>query len=251
MSKDMEIAVVQEPVALTASQGGQAVAPRTLGGSMNELLFMAVERGTSVAELKELVALHQEMAENQAKKDLAQALAAFQATTPSIKHNKSGGKMSYTYASLDEIATTVVPEMAKHGLSFTHDARVANGIISCTCTVHHFAGATTTASIDLPTSSNSAASDQQKINAALTFARRLTLSMALGLTTTDEDRDGRDDHVAVINEEQATTLAALAEEVNVNMPRFLAYLGVDTLNQCPVSKYADAVRTLEKRRSAK
>lgn len=258
MSKELEIAVVQEPVALAAPQEGKALAQRTVGGSMTELLFMAVERGTPVAELKELVALHEQMSNRQAQQDFAAAMAAFQAECPSIKKSsvakfetRGGGKMQYTFAALDEIAATVNPILAKHGLSYNWDATVNQGSLTCVCTVRHANGYSTASTITLPTASPSAMSDQQKVGSALTFARRLSLTSALGLTSTDEDHDGRDDNTSVITEDQADTLASLAEEVNVNMPRFLAYLGVDDLKNCPVAKYADAVRTLEKRRSAK
>lgn len=255
MSEGVEIMTVDtlpsERVELDKPSAPVAVSTPT---SMAELLFVAVQNKSPVEELKELVALHERISERQAQKDLAEALAKFQAETPSIKHNKSaafatrsGGKMSYTYASLDEIATKVVPMLAKHGLSFTHDAKVVNGMIDCTCTIRHFAGATHSATIQLPTSSNSAASDQQKINAALTFARRLTLSMALGLTTTDEDRDGRDDEVTLINEEQADTLVALAQELGGDEKRLLKFLNVEALRDLPAIKYKDAVMALEQK----
>lgn len=222
---------------------------------MTDLLFMAVEKGTPVAELKELVALHEHMGQRQAQQEYAKAMAAFQAECPSIKKGKTakfttrgGGDMSYTFASLDEIATVVNPILAKHGLSYNWDATVQGGSLTCVCTVRHCDGFSTTSTITLPTDSASAMSSQQKVGSALTFARRLSLVSALGLTTTDDDTDGRDNNVEVITGEQADTLFALCEEVKADMPKFLKYLGVDSLAKVPVIKYADAVTALEKKR---
>lgn len=224
---------------------------------MTQLLYMAVERGTPVAELKELVALHEHMSQRQAQQAFAAAMAAFQAECPSIKKSstakfatRSGGDMSYTFAALDEIAATVNPILARHGLSYTWDATVAGGALTCICTVRHCDGFSTASTITLPTDSQSAMSSQQKVGSALTFARRLSLTSALGLTTTDDDVDGRDDGGgAVITDDQVTQLEDLIAELHVDRPRFLKYLGVTALASTPAHKFADALKQLEKKRA--
>lgn len=227
---------------------------RSAAASMAELLYMAVEKGTPVAELKELVALHETMSQRQAQQDFAAAMARFQAECPSIKKSskanfatRGGGAMSYTFAALDEIADTVNPILAKHGLSYTWDATVNGGALTCVCTVRHCNGFSTQSSITLPTDSASAMSSQQKVGSALTFARRLSLTSALGLTTTDDDTDGADKG-GVITEEQAWDLEALRDEIGVDAAKFMKFLGVSTLAELPASKYAGAVAALEKKR---
>lgn len=257
---------VQSGAVVIREEGGPLPTVRAAAPSMTDLLFMAVEKGTPVAELKELVSLHEHMSQRQAVQDFAAAMAAFQAECPSIKKSstakfetRGGGKMSYTFAALDEIARTVNPLLAKHGLSYTWDATVSGNTLTCTCTVRHCNGHSTTSTVTLPTDSASAMSSQQKIGSALTFARRLSLTSALGLTTTDEDLDGRDvppadakparDAAQYVTEEQADTINALIEDVGADRERFLKWLRVASLSDIPANKYATAVAKLEEKRA--
>jgi hypothetical protein len=216
-----------------------------------ELLALALERGTPLAEMRELLALQQTMEQRQAFQNFAAAMAAFQAECPPIRKSstakfatRGGGEMGYTFAALDEIARTVNPILARHGLSYTWDATVTSGALTCVCTVRHCDGHATTATITLPTDSASAMSSQQKVGSALTFARRLSLVSALGLTTTDDDTDGRDEPAAFIKGEQADELYALVERAGVDPDKFLRWASAESFAKVPANRYADAVANL-------
>lgn len=223
--------------------------------SMAELLQLAVNKGTPVAELRELVALHEHMNARQAEQDFFDALGNFQAECPPIKKNKTakfategGGRMSYTYATIDEIARAVGPLLRKHGFSYRWDSEEQNNKLVCTCILQHRNGHSTRSSIALPSDSKAAMSAQQKVGAALTFARRLSLTSALGLTTTDDDTDGRDDTASAITPEQADALNTLIDDVGVNRPRLMRWLGVDSLAKIPAAHYASTVQMIESKR---
>ena len=102
------------------NRNGTAVALRSPAGSMADLLYLAVEKGTPVAELRELVALHETMSQRQAQQDFAAAMAQFQAACPSIKKGSTasivtttGSKFSYTFAELDEYIREVKSRKSK------------------------------------------------------------------------------------------------------------------------------------------
>ena len=104
-----------------------------------------------------------------------------------------------------------------------------------------------TSTITLPTDSASAMSSQQKVGSAYTFARRLSLTAALGLTTTDDDIDGRDnDGGACITDDQANHLDALLTESKRDRAAFLRWLGAPTLHEIAASKYAAAELRLQR-----
>lgn len=221
-------------------------------GSITALLHLAVEKGTPVAELKELVALHEHMEKRQAQKAFAAALAAFQAECRSIQHNKTaniatkgGGKFSYTYASLDAIATEIAPLLAKHDLSYSWDTIVSESgaMLRCTCTVSHAAGHSVMSSISLPTASDSAMSAQQKVSAANKFARRLSLESALGLTTTDEAPEEEVDNTP-ITDDQLTVLTDFVNETGANLGRFLNFMGIVSLATLPARRFEYAMQNL-------
>jgi ERF superfamily len=224
---------------------------RRAGGSITELLYMAVEKGTPVAELKELVALHEQMGKREALQEFAAAMAAFQAECPPIKKSstakvatRSGTEYSFTYAELDEIARTINPIAAKHGLSYTWDAKVEGNQLTCVCTVRHTAGHSNSASLSLPVENPSAMSPQQKVGAALTFAQRKTVCSVFGLVTSDDEPQVAAADKTPINDDQLTVIEDLVTESGANLPRFLKYFDIETLATLPATEYDRAVKVL-------
>lgn len=222
-------------------------------GSITALLHLAVEKGTPVAELKELVALHELMSQRQAAQDFAAAMASFQAECPSIKRSSSakittrgGGTYDYTYAELDEIARTINPILAKNGLSYTWDTKADDKMLTVVCTVRHANGHSISSSFVVPVESASAMSAQQKYAAAATFAQRKSLSAVLGLTTTDNDTDG---HVTEkITEDQALMLSDMVKETETNLARFCKWLNVEKLPDVRAADWERARSTLERKK---
>ncbi|CAM5207624.1 ERF superfamily protein OS=Bosea thiooxidans OX=53254 GN=SAMN05660750_03364 PE=4 SV=1 [Bosea thiooxidans] len=119
-------------------------------GSSNALtpmamLSQAVERGASMEMLEKLMALQERWEANQARKAFDAALAAAKAEIPVITKNrqvgyetKSGGKTSYQHEDLGEIARTVDPILAKHGLSYRfRTISELNQPVQVTCIVAH------------------------------------------------------------------------------------------------------------------
>lgn len=225
-------------------------------GSITELLHLAVEKGTPVEQLAQLVELHEKMEAREAAKEFAIAMAAFQQECPSIYKSKTakittqgGGSYSYSYAELDHIARTVNPILAKYGLSYSWDTAIDKGFLTCICTVRHLNGHKTESRFSLPTESKSAMSEQQKYGAALTFAQRRSLSSALGLTTTDEDSEAAPDaDPTPITDDQVIELEDLIAEVKADRGRFLKFLGVEELAQLPAVRYKEAIAALSQKK---
>jgi hypothetical protein len=231
-------------------------------GSITELLFMAVEKGTPVAELKELVALHEHMSKRQAHQEFSQAMATFQAECRAIKRSstakvttKTGGTYEFTYAELDEIARTINPILAKYGLSYSWDSKVERESLTCICTVRHINGHSETSSLTLPIENPSAMNPQQKVGAALTFAQRRTLSAALGLTTTDASPDTKDADPTPITDDQATHVEDLLAELTKGKPpekgasiraRFLKHMSAPSIAAIRATDYERAVSALRR-----
>lgn len=242
-------------VAISEKHPAAVAVPAT--SSITQLLQTAVERGTPVEALEKLVALHERIAEREAQMAFSNAMAAFQSECPSIKKSSSadivtrgGGKYSYTYAELDEIARTINPLLAKHGLSYSWDSKVDAGMLTCICTIRHIAGHSTTSSLVLPVASQSAMSEQQKYGAALTFAQRRTLSSGLGLTTTDEDYDAPAIDRTPITTEQLLQLEDMIEDAEADRKRFLAFIGVEKLSELPAVHFESAMNALRQKKGA-
>lgn len=243
-----------EPKALAEARKAPAVAPLT--DPLTDLLRVAVERGTPVAELKELVALHERMERRQSERAFFAALNAFQNECPLIHKSKTakivskrtGSSYSYAYAELDEIVSTIRPFLAKHGLSYTWDSEQANGQLTVTCIARHVDGHSLSAKFSLPIESESAMSAQQKVGAALTYARRQSLVAVFGLTATDDDPDAAAEaDPTTISEEQADKIDELIEAAGADRARFLSYVGAAKVSEIRASKFTMAVGALEQK----
>jgi len=91
-------------------------------------------------------------------------------------------------------------------------------------------------------------SDQQKGGAALSFAMRYALIMALALTSAGIiDTDGAAG-IERISDEQAKDILALLEETKSSASAFCKWLKVDHVEDIPEQAYKDAVAALERKR---
>ena len=123
--------------------------------------------------------------------NLASALAAFQAEVPVIPKNKtatvpmkSGGRYTYTYASLADVMTVAGPLLGKHGLAFTAiPDRLDDGGLVLVGRIMHTSGETIEGSLPLR------GGTPQELGSSLTYMRRYLLGCLTGVVT-DDDLDG-------------------------------------------------------------
>jgi hypothetical protein len=221
---------------------------------LNQIMMVCAEKGLEGVEvLERIVALKEREADRAAARAFNEALHNFQAECPSIARTstaniatRSGSRYSYKFADLDTIAKTVRPLLEKHGLSYSWDSKQDGNMLTCACTVRHVEGHAATSSFSAPVDSKAGMSEQQKHAAALTYAKRQSLTQVLGLTTADADTDAASGET--ISDKQVADLEALMVEVSANEGRFLEYLGVDVLSDLPVESYSAAVNALEAKR---
>lgn len=227
-----------------------------------ELIRFAIESKTPASELKELVALATQIEDRNAAKEFNRSLKEFQRECPPIKKNrtakittKGGGGFSYSYAEMDVIEPHIKPYLDKYGFSYSFDTEVDDKGVMCTsiCTLLHENGHSRQSRFKLPIASESAASPQQKVGIADTYAMRRALGKVLGLNITD--KEAPDDEVTetekTITEQQAIALLTLIDEKKrgrndekVFLERFLAKYGIEALDHLPVSEYDGALATL-------
>lgn len=223
------------------------------------MLSAALASGATVEVLTQLMALAERYEANQARKAFDAAMADAKAEIPIILKNKtvdfstSKGRTNYRHEDLAEIARSVDPILSKHGLSYRFRTTAGtNEPVSVTCIVSHrlghFEENTLLAGRDDSGSKNSL----QSIGSTLTYLQRYTLKAALGLAASADD-DGRaspgDD--GPITAEQRDELQKLAEEVGADVPKFVAYLKVESLASIPASGFARAKAALNAKRPVK
>jgi hypothetical protein len=163
------------------------------------LVELAIEKGTGVEQLEKLMELNSKWEAAQAKTAFLQAKTLFQTALPIIKKQKvvsfdtkAGGKMSYNYASLDDIAETIKPFLAQYGFSYRWNQTFADGgVMRVQCVLTHEAGHSEACDMVGGADTSGLKNALQASASGITYMRRYTLTGVLGIATADEDIDAR------------------------------------------------------------
>lgn len=244
----------QPPMPLAATADAALAKPSEAG----DMLRMAIEKGVPVESLERLQAMYERAQDRAAAAAFNEAMSAFHADCPVIGKSstgnvttRSGGSYSYKYASLDEIARTVRPYLAKHGLSCSWDSVAEAKGLTVTCTIRHIGGHSERSTFAVPTDNPSGMNDQQKAGSALTYARRYSLTSALGITTGEPDDDGAGASAAVsgpITDAQLAEIEALTSKLDADsFGKFMAWVGAESLAEINARDYTRAVTMLRKK----
>ena len=116
---------------------------------------------------------------------ISAALVAAQAdlTNPVKNASANTGQFSYSYADLPTILDHVRPVLAKHDLAVTQNVAMTEGRLEVFTTVHHAGGEFLT----FGPISGTSGGNWQALGSAITYARRYSLTAALGIAGEDDD----------------------------------------------------------------
>lgn len=161
------------------------------------LLEKAIEKGVGMEQLKELMDLQERWEKKEARKAFFDALSKFQTMVPVIKKNRIAkiasqkGNYSYKFADLGSISSSIKSALVECGLSYRWEFKEATGKLTVTCFVSHRNGHTETSVMEAAFDTSGYKNDIQQKGSTQTYLQRYTLIGALGLSTADEDDDGR------------------------------------------------------------
>lgn len=161
------------------------------------LLEQALAKGVDLDQMQKLMDLQERWEKKEAKKAFLDALARFQTMVPVIKKtrkaniNSQKGNYSYKFADLGAITGQIKEALKDCGLSYRWEFQPQGGGLKVTCFISHRDGHTETTSMEAGKDMSGGKNDIQQIGSTQTYLQRYTLIGALGLSTADEDNDGR------------------------------------------------------------
>jgi len=212
--------------------------------------------------LAKLLDLQERYEAGVARKAFNHAMAAVKAEIPVIQknrevgfaHKSGGGDTNYRHEDLGQIARTIDPILAKHGLSYRYRTSSEIGHpVSVTCIVSHQDGHSEENTLHAGRDDSGKKNSIQQIGSTITYLQRYTLKAALGLASS-YDNDGADadaTDLAWVTKEQAEKLRTLAEEAGADIPKLCQYLNVSSIPDLYAKDYQRAVSAIEaKRRKA-
>ncbi len=178
-------------VAMTPEQVANALAVNT-----GALITQAVKQGLPVETLERLLNMRRDLKAEWAKEQYYKALKAFQADCPPIRKTKAvynkadkGGDVRYTFAPFEHIIKVVHPYLEQYGFTYTFGTKQTENTGTAICQVHHVDGHSETTELTIPIDKDAYMSAPQRVQSAMTFAKRQSFINAFGLVTADGDDD--------------------------------------------------------------
>lgn len=217
----------------------------------NPLLHMLGQLATSPSfnaeAFRMIVDLIREEKASGAKEQFQHDLAAFQAECPPVPR-KGRGHNNKAYARLEDIIDTTRPFLAKFGFSLTHELRQTGDKIAIVAVLAHRGGHERTCSIELPLDTSGSKNIVQAHGSTTTYGKRMTAGAVLGVSTGDEDDDGKAAAAGeTIDDKQLAQIRSLIVETNSDIAKFCAMGGVQTLEEIKKADFASAVKLLQQK----
>lgn len=159
-----------------------------------KFIMAAIEKNVPVETMERLLAMRDKLRAEAARADYDFAMARFQAECPIIHKgksvmNKGGVSVRYSYATLDSIVSQTRDLIAKHGFRYMVNVEMDGSFITTTVSIMHTGGHSESSSFKVPIDKDAFMNEQQKVAAAMTYAKRYALCNAFGILTGDEDDD--------------------------------------------------------------
>jgi len=218
-----------------------------------DLIKLAIEGKSDLAQLKELLALKKEYEVNEARKAYHKAMADFKANPPTIEKDRAVSflQTKFNYATLANVTKKIGAALSTHGLSASWSTK-QNGMISVTCRITHVLGHSEETTLSADADKTGSKNSIQALGSTISYLERYTLLALAGLATEDMDDDGRaTEAVEYIDDKQQGQILDYINEIKgANLDKFLAFMKIATLEEMPKADFQKAVTALEAKRKA-
>lgn len=159
------------------------------------MLEKAITSNASVEVMEKLMGLQERWEANQARKAFDNAMSDAKAEIPIIVKNRQvgfqgrggGQATSYKHEDMAEIARTIDPIIAKHGLSYRFRTTSEAARVIVTCVVSHRDGHSEENSLSSGHDGSGGKNAIQGLGSALTYLQRYSLKAAFGLAASADD----------------------------------------------------------------
>lgn len=186
----------------TIEQSAQPVAqaevqPTTQAVTPLALISQAISINANIEVMEKVFELHQKIQADDAKKVFFAAMSKAQAIMPIVEKSntasfrtKSGGNMSYKFASLDDVTKVVRSILPDSGLSYRHQVKQDANNVTVKCIVSHAGGHSEECLMSMPIDTSGQKNALQAIASTVSYLKRYTLCAAFGIATGEDEDDG-------------------------------------------------------------
>ncbi len=222
----------------------------------NNSMLQVIERvafspDADVDKLSKMLEMQERYEAKEARKDFFKSLSMFQMNMPSVIKAKQGH--NYQYAPLCDITAIANPVLNQYGLAYRFEQEQTSDTLTVTCIVSNMEGHEERTSMSAPLDKSGSKNVVQAAGSTFQYLMRYTFIGALGITTADQDSDGRvlAQTGNFITDEQVAEIEALLVESDANRDKFLAHFKVKQVTDLPQTVYAKAKTSLINKKNRK
>ena len=206
----------------------------------------ATDPNVDIDKLQKLIELKNSEEARTAKSLYNQSMAACQAEMPEIQELGQAHN-GIRYAKYEDIVKAVKPLLKEHGFSFQAKTDFKDKQLVATGIVSHASGHSEETTIQLPFDTGGAKNGVQAIGSSISYAKRYLFCMLFNITTGGEDDDGCAAGIEVISDDQARSIKERLKQTGSDVKKFLAVLGINSVDEMPASLYAKADNALTRK----
>lgn len=227
---------------------------------MSMIQRMSTDPTVSIERVEQAFAFYEKVQASQARKAFDAAMASAKAEIPVINKNRAvdftspKGRTHYKHEDLGEIARTVDPILAKHGLSYRfRTTSNLNEPIRVTCIVSHADGFFEENTLSAGRDESGNKNAHQSIGSSITYLQRYTLKAALGLAAAHDDdaktANATPDDLATLSEDQIASFDAAITEAGANLSSFLKIAQAESIGDILAKDFDGLMKVLSAKKA--
>jgi len=252
---DMPIPIVQEDQKyLTETKTYQILSPF-------DAMQAAIYANVDLTKIEKMIELQGLWSAIEAKKAYTLAMAEFKKNPPEIVKDrdvgftsqKTGGKTSYSHATLGNVTNKINSSLSEYGLSAGWIIEQKESAITVTCRITHKLGHSESTSLTAQPDTSGNKNPIQAIGSTITYLERYTILALTGLATHDQDDDGEaaGPEIEYISDVQKSQIVDMISDCEVNVDEFLKWLKCDSFDKIEQKSYNRAIAALKLKKTAK
>jgi len=225
--------------------------------SPSDIVREAIKSGADLDKLEKLLTLQERWDANQAKKVFANAFALAQSKIVGVVKTKLNPQTHSKYAGLEDIILSAQPIYTTEGFSviFYEGDAPSTSVVRIYADVLHSAGHKETYHYDVPFDGVGIKGSvfMTPIHAkasATSYGRRYLLCMIWNIPTQDNDGNSVVAETEYIDDSQLKRIKENLTALNIDLPAFLKYMELESLEKMPKTMFRKAVVMIEEKRKA-
>jgi hypothetical protein len=222
------------------------------GQAPTSFMAMALEKNVTPEQIEKMLALQERWDANNARKAYAGDFAKAQAEIGPVVKKATNPQTKSKYALLEDVIDVTQPIYTKYGFSiiFYEGETVKPEHVRINADVIHFLGHKETYYYDVPMDGKGIQgnANMTKIHAkasSVAYGRRYLMYMIWNVSTHDDDGNlGGERSVEYITETQISTITDMVNSKNIDLTKFLAYMGVEYIDKIQAKDFNKAMTSL-------